>query len=293
VALTTGRPLLLRGEPGSGKSSLAAFVARSMGWRYYEHVVTSATRARDLLWRFDAVRRLRDAQARQALDDHRYVEPGVLWWAFAPESARLRGAAKSWKGVLADEPYADMNATRDRDRAVVLIDELDKADPDVPNGLLVPLASTTFRVEDLGVDVSRSLRPADEAEADPLSRLLVVITTNEERDLPPAFLRRCVDFTLPHPDPERLVRIARLHLEREGYSLDRASVRLLWALARRVDAMRKEALQLTRRPPSTAEYLDAVRACRALGIRGTRSQVWKLLEDVTLAKRTASETTST
>jgi hypothetical protein len=64
LALSTGRPLLLRGDPGSGKSSLAAYVARNLGWRYYEHVVTSATQAQDLLWRYDAVRRLADAQAR-------------------------------------------------------------------------------------------------------------------------------------------------------------------------------------------------------------------------------------
>src|SRR6476661_3688380 len=96
VALATGRPLLIEGEPGSGKSSLAAFAARNMDWRYYEHVVSSRTRASDLLWRFDTVRRLADAQARAGggaeLNDYNYIEPGVLWWAFDRESATRRGA---------------------------------------------------------------------------------------------------------------------------------------------------------------------------------------------------------
>src|SRR5262245_26922047 len=90
VALATGRPLLLRGEPGSGKSSLAAYLARMRGWRYYEHVVTSRTKAEDLLWTYDHVRRLSDAQVRDkgtALVDQHYVTPGPLWWAFDPASA--------------------------------------------------------------------------------------------------------------------------------------------------------------------------------------------------------------
>ena len=88
VALTTGRPLLLRGEPGTGKSSLAPCIARRLGWRYYEHVVTSASTATDLLWRFDAVRRLADAQAKKRRPESEYVSPGVLWWALDRASAR-------------------------------------------------------------------------------------------------------------------------------------------------------------------------------------------------------------
>ena len=105
VALATGRPLLVRGEPGSGKSTLAPFVAKDRLWRYYEHVVTSRTQATDLLWSFDSVRRLADAQTlpRGArLDDFRYVEPGVLWWAFAPVSAASRGAfGRAWQPCCA------------------------------------------------------------------------------------------------------------------------------------------------------------------------------------------------
>src|SRR5262245_59453218 len=91
VALATGRPLLLLGPPGSGKSSLAAYVARSMNWNYFEQVVTSKTRAQDLLWGFDAIRRLRDAHASSLHPGlEPYIEPRVLWWAFDPPNARLR-----------------------------------------------------------------------------------------------------------------------------------------------------------------------------------------------------------
>src|SRR5262245_25859214 len=112
VALATGRPLLLRGDPGSGKSSLAAYIARQRGWHYYEHVVTSRTQAQDLLWTFDHVRRLADAQSLrrgEALDEFRYVEPGPLWWAFSPESAgqlsRTRDGAGSERSR---DPFAEI-----------------------------------------------------------------------------------------------------------------------------------------------------------------------------------------
>jgi MoxR-like ATPase len=287
VALATGRPLLLRGEPGSGKSSLAAYVARNLGWRYYEHVVTAATRAEDLLWRFDAVRRLSDAQVRKEGDpplvDHDYVEPGVLWWVFDRESARRRGASShvALKG-LAEEPSKELNTGRDADAAVVLIDELDKADPDVPNGLLVPLGSASFKVTETDTEIGRRPRTVAAAEADPRSRLLVVITTNEERDLPPAFLRRCVTHHLEHPDAERLVRIAGLHLAPDP--MDEATTELCRTIAQRVEKLRMEAIEAAERPPSTAEFLDAVRACRTLGIFVGDSPEWRAVERATLKK---------
>ena len=94
IALAAARPLLVRGDPGTGKSTLAASIARILGWRYYETVITSRVQARDLQWSFDAVRRLADAEAKdldKSLGLFPYVEPEVLWWAFNPRSARHRG----------------------------------------------------------------------------------------------------------------------------------------------------------------------------------------------------------
>ena len=289
VALATGRPLLLRGEPGSGKSSLAAYVARNLGWRYYEHIVIARTQAQDLLWQFDTVRRLADAQLRKErrldLYDFDYVEPGVLWWVFDPVSARLRGAPEDRPpATLAQEPNENLNRTRSPDQAVLLIDEIDKADPDMPNGLLVPLGSNRFRVAETGTPVERAGSP-DAQEALPrISRLLVVITTNEERELPPAFLRRCIVHKLEGPTPDQLVEIARRHFEAVGVQFVGADRRLAALIAKRVERLRTEAKERAVRAPSTAEFLDAVHACRSLGVTPDAAEPWALLERITLVK---------
>lgn len=284
VALVTGRPLLLRGRPGTGKSSLAPFIARNLGWRYYEHVITARTRARDLLWTFDAVRRLGDAQARASgaaeLYDFDYVEPGILWWVFDRESATRRGAPPERPAQrFAREPGAEMNTGRSPAGAVVLLDEIDKADPDVPNDLLVPLGSLEFRVEETDTRVRRSLAAAPEE----VSHLLVVITTNEERDLPDAFLRRCVVHELQPPDAERLVEIARRHLAGPEGELSGQERGLCEAVAARIVDLRRQAAGLGAREPSTAEFLDAVRACRTLRI-GVDSPAWQTVERAVLRK---------
>jgi MoxR-like ATPase len=285
VALVTGRPLLLRGEPGSGKSSLAAYVARKRRWRYYEHVVTSRTQATDLLWTFDSVRRLADAEVRRTgadLNDYDYVQPGVLWWAFARGSAIRRGAPEgAAPAANAVEQNAGINATRSADHAVVLIDEIDKADPDMPNGLLVPLGSNEFVVAETNT-VIRSATPSKSADSR-ISRNLVIITTNEERTLPQAFLRRCVVVWLPHPDKARLVAIAKAHTQTYEGEFSKTDAALARELAAELDNVRAEARQRALRPPSTAEFLDALRACRALRI-SVRSKDWQNLRSLTLVK---------
>ncbi|MCY2964338.1 MAG: AAA family ATPase, partial [Planctomycetota bacterium] len=137
VALATGRPLLLRGAPGSGKSSWASYVARNLGWRYHESVVTANTELSDFYYRFDAVRRLQDAQRGKSggdLEPFRYLTPGPLWLGFNWSDAL--DLLKRQQRSVAILPHGKLNQNRDAERAVVLIDELDKADSSLPNGLL-------------------------------------------------------------------------------------------------------------------------------------------------------------
>jgi MoxR-like ATPase len=279
VALATGRPLLLRGDPGSGKSSLAAHIAFERRWRYYEHVVTSRTLTQDLLWSFDPVRRFADASvlvaAGSELDEYRYVTPGVLWWAFDRVSADRRGGGGNTPE--APEPLSEINETRDDTGAVVLIDEIDKADPDMPNGILVPLGSGEFTVTETGTRV-RQQGPGGL----PRERL-IVITTNGERELPQAFLRRCVTAELTAPADTRLVEIATEHLVRYEGSCPAEATELAQALAVELVKLRKTARALGVRAPSTAEYLDALNACRNLNI-SVGGGDWAQLKELTLLK---------
>jgi MoxR-like ATPase len=258
VALATGRPLLVRGPSGGGKSSLARNAARVLKWRYYEQVVSSRTQAQDLLWEIDHLKRLQDAQIHQLRGGiGSYIRPGVLWWAFDRASAQSQ--AQQFHG---DEKDHDPNLGDDHYRAVVLLDEIDKADPDMPNNLLVPLGSLELQV----LETEPVKTPDGKAP-------LVVITTNEERELPPAFLRRCVELKLEPPDRERLIGIGKLHFPK-------ASKTLLEALA---DLILSAPPGGTAQPPSIAEFLDTVRACDTLGVEPD-SEKWKPLVSVTVWK---------
>ncbi|WP_290891398.1 MoxR family ATPase [Arenimonas sp.] len=290
VAVATGRPLLLTGDPGSGKSSLAAWLAERLGWRYYERVITGRTEAADLLYQFDTVRKLGDAAGKPSLDDRRYVEPGVLWWALDREGARRRGATEGSPrpraGAMASEPQAALNARRSKHHAVVLIDEIDKADPDVPNALLVPLGSGQFPVTETQVTVQR-VTPATRKKGTPAAPLFVVITSNGERELPPAFVRRCVTHQLASPDAARLETIAHAHAAREGHALDADETKRIQELARQAVRIREELRQMDRKGAGTAEFLDAVRASRELGLAPARKDEWERLLSLTLRKAAA------
>jgi MoxR-like ATPase len=253
VALVCERPLLLMGESGTGKSTLARYVAWCLERDYLEHVITSRTSAEDLKWRFDAVRRLQAARTDEQLGgeaDQRFVTPGVLWHAFDPDGAlAIRDASPSARrGTNAlsasREHYGDQGA-------VVLLDEIDKADPDVPNDLLVTLDARWFHCADL----DRSVSAAKDR------KILVLITSNQERELPRAFVRRCIVTTLPRHSSAERREIAALH--RAGVSpflLDRVDE----VFKRMENAARDASVP----PPSTAEYLDAVNACLGLEITG-------------------------
>jgi len=235
VAMATRRPLLVRGTTGCGKSSLAPTVAVHLRRRFLSNVISSRSEARDLLWTVDELQRLRDAHAPQtaALSLDRYITPGVLWRAFDPKSAYeqdLKIAPPGFVPVLDDCP------------AVVLLDEIDKADPDLPNNLLVPLGTLTFDVVPMGnfpVRAKRSDAP------------LIIITSNDERELPSAFLRRCVEIFIKEPDKDQLVEIGARHFPK----LKSLLMPVLNAI---VDAKPKD--WSGRELPVPAEYIDALRA---------------------------------
>lgn len=204
AALTVNRPLLIWGEPGIGKSQLARAVASKLQRPFFHFVTDARTESRDLLWQFDAVKRLADAQIRstqhaeppdqndeknqnKTTDDYlaieNYIVPGKLWWALNWQSAQSV-AEKSGHAVPETQGYDHNNGV------VLLIDEIDKADSDVPNGLLEALGSSRFQPQGMDQPV------ACNAKVKPL----VMITTNEERSLPDAFLRRCLSLHLQFPE---------------------------------------------------------------------------------------------
>jgi MoxR-like ATPase len=255
VALATNRPLLLRGAPGTGKTTLARDVAASLldkagarGADYYEEVITSRTEARDLEWRFDAILRLAETNVpgkrdRVELADN-YVEPRALWWAFDPESARLRGSTARAADNAPDDPM--MGGSSKQRPAVVLIDEIDKAEPEVANDLLEPFDVKRFRVAETRALVEQQ------------REVFLVVTTNEERDLPQAFLRRCIVFELEMPNDDVLMKIARAHFKTD---LDDPAVLAVLAQVRKLAG---EATKANVRAPGIAEFIDALRAVRTL-----------------------------
>jgi MoxR-like ATPase len=255
VAMAAGRPLLVRGSSGVGKSSLARSVAAHLDYSYFETVVTSRMEARDFLWRIDHVRRLRDAQAQAPVDNFEiYTSPGPLFWAFDPKFAcdLLR---RTGRQNLIPLGYIENAAG-----ALVLIDEIDKAEPDVPNSLLEPLGLLSFEVDDLGLRVKAEKPP------------VIIITTNEERDLPQAFLRRCVEIEIEPPDAEQLVRIGLAHFPA-------AAPAFLSEVANLVMGR----VEQGGRAASAAEYLDTLRSCYALEIDAT-SEAFRAVAEATMWK---------
>ncbi|MBK8256824.1 MAG: MoxR family ATPase [Polyangiaceae bacterium] len=257
AALATGRPLLVRGEPGTGKSQLARAAAEAMGRVLVSHAVDARTETRDLLWSVDAVARLAEAQvlgamcegdlaeAKRRIAVGEFVHPGPLWWAFDWTSA-LEQAKRT--GVSA--PFQPDDWTVDKG-VVVLVDEIDKADPSVPNGLLDALGHGRFDVPGREpVVMDRSQKP------------LVIITTNEERALPDAFLRRC--WVLHLPVPEDLTQLL-TYLKDRGrahFTADDLTDEVLSAAAQMVAKDRQKAKGRGVSAPGLAEYIDLLHAVK-------------------------------
>src|SRR5438067_10537470 len=208
AAITLERPLLVKGEPGTGKTMLAVEVARSLGLPLLEWHIKSTTKAQQGLYEYDAVSRLRDSQLgdERVHDIHNYIVKGMLWQAFT-----------------SDTPV------------VLLIDEVDKADIEFPNDLLRELDRMEFYVYETRQTIVARHRP------------LVVITSNNEKELPDAFLRRCFFHYINFPDRDTMTRIVDVHFPGLKKTLLQEALEVFFNL-REVPGLKKK--------PSTSELLD-------------------------------------
>ncbi|KZB62440.1 AAA family ATPase [Thalassospira lucentensis] len=208
AAITLQRPLLVKGEPGTGKTVLAEEIAKSLGKKLITWSIKSTTRAQQGLYEYDAVSRLRDSQLGDARvhDIANYIVKGKLWEAFEDESA-----------------------------PVLLIDEIDKADIEFPNDLLQELDRMEFFVYETQETIKAANRP------------IVIITSNNEKELPDAFLRRCFFHYIRFPDAETMAEIVAVHFPDIQKRLVSEALNLFYDM-REVGGLKKK--------PSTSELLD-------------------------------------
>lgn len=254
VALWLGRPLLVTGEPGSGKTTLGYAVARRLGIeRAYLFVTKSTSEARDLFYRYDALGRFRDAQAQGAAEAADYLAYQALGAAILdahdPATIRHLSVGRSHGWTPPARPC----------RSLVVIDEIDKASRDFANDILVEIEKLQFDVPELTTTVDAGRRvPRSPAFPDPALRPLVIVTSNAERPLPDAFLRRCVYVEALFPDDDRVMAILRSVLDRRlgpGWDDPPGTVGLIGQLVERVRRFRAE--PGVTKPPGLAEVIDA------------------------------------
>ena len=211
AALTLARPLLVKGEPGTGKTQLALEVAAALKMPLFQWHIKSTTKAHHGLYEYDAVSRLRDSQLgdEKVKDINNYIVPGTLWQAFDKDS-----------------------------QAVVLIDEIDKADIEFPNDLLQELDRMEFFVHETQQTIKARHRP------------LVIITSNNEKELPDAFLRRCFFHYIRFPDAATMQKIVKVHHPDLKKNMLDAALKVFFDL-REVPGLKKK--------PSTSELLDWIK----------------------------------
>ena len=221
IAAALEKPLLVKGEPGTGKTMLAQAVADALGLELLIWSIKSTTKAQDGLYVYDTVQRLYDSQFGADVSDiGKYIKLGKLGEAF-----------------------------RRTERCVLLIDEIDKADIEFPNDLLWELDRMEFYIPETKETVKAAVRP------------LVIITSNAEKELPDAFLRRCVFHYIDFPDAEMMERIVRAHFDRLDDRLLKQALESFYAI---------RALRGLQKKPSTSELIDWVQALQIGGIPAGR-----------------------
>lgn len=219
VAIALGKPLVIKGEPGTGKTLLAHSIARALAKKILIWNIKSTTKARDGLYVYDTVQRLNDARFKDkdVSDIRLYIKHGKLGQAFMSE-----------------------------ERVVLLIDEIDKADIEFPNDLLNELDEMSFHINELDEEVTAKHRP------------IVIITSNSEKELPDAFLRRCLFYYIEFPDGEMMEKIIKVHYPDIEDKLVREALKKFYWI-REMDGLKKR--------PSTSELLDWIKALALGGIK--------------------------
>lgn len=218
AAVTLQKPLLIKGEPGTGKTLLAFEVAKSLNKKIFTWHVKSTSKAQQGLYEYDAVARLRDSQLgdEKVKDISHYINKGPVWQAFESD-----------------------------EQVVLLIDEIDKADIEFPNDLLLELDKMEFYCYELQKTITAKHRP------------IIIITSNNERDLPDAFLRRCFFHFISFPDKDIMQQIVDVHFPKISEKLVNEAMRVFYSI-RDINNMKKK--------PSTSELIDWLRLLQIGGL---------------------------